>query len=230
MKKILCGLLFFVFLTGVCEASGVEGILKRARERYLKFREVATDITILRTITAEGRTMKEKIYKKGEMFRIEGEEDGVTRIRIYDGESFWTVIPERGIRQKLPLEAKGDALLDKWFDTFGREELKIDRVKRDFYVLAGRDNLFLWIDRETLALLKLEAGDEEERIAVAFSNFRTIEGWGIPLTARMLRDGRVIGSFSSKLDLRTVLCDSLFCAESIEIEDPLPLEPPPPPD
>ena len=229
MKRGVILLILLVFFLGVSHASGdVEDILQKAREKYLEFRATATDIIISRTITKEGGVIiEEKIYKKGEMFRVEMDEGDITVIRIYDGESFWTVIPERGIRRRLPLEAKRDALLCKWFDVFGEKLLKVDRAERlggrDCYVLAGRDNLFLWVDRKTLALLKLEAeGDEEKKVTITFSDFRTIEGWEIPLSAKMRKNGRTFGSSSIKLDIKTVLPMELFDPEEIEIEDPPP--------
>ena len=191
MKKAAVLLIMSFFLLGVSEAKDAEDILERARERYLKFREVATDITMVRTITRRGETIVERrIYKKGEMFRRErNDPENVLIIHIHDGENFWVVVPERGIRQNLfPHDIRRDVLLDDWFNysDFARAELKFDRVerlgRRDCYVLAGRDK-FLWIDTESLALIRVEGEvdeDEKEKFTITFSNFRVIEGWEIP--------------------------------------------------
>ena len=234
MKKAVVLLIMSFFLLGVCEAgeAGVEGILERARERYLKFREVATDITMVKTITVMGEEKTIKIYKKGEMFRVERvDPEGILTISIYDGENFWLVIPERGIRERFQEGRKG-LLLDDWFNHFDGVELKLDRIERlggrDCYVLASRKNFSLWIDRESLALIKFEGkryGErgEKEKITTTFSNFRVIEGWEIPLASRASKGGKV-ASFELSLDVETVLPVELFCAESIEIGAP-PLPP-----
>ncbi|MCD5391108.1 hypothetical protein LR007_04505 [candidate division NPL-UPA2 bacterium] len=235
MKKVVVLLIMSLFLLGVCEA-GVEDIFERARERYLKFRQVATDITMEQTVTARGETIIiKRIYKKGEMFRIERDiHKGTPIINIYDGENLWIVIPERGIRRKLSQEGRKGFLLDDWFNFFDGQELKLDRIerlgRRDCYVLAG-DNLFLWIDKKSLALIKIEkkeGDDEKEKFTMTFSDFKVIEGWEIPLTVKFYGGGKT-GSFEFSLDVETPLPMELFCAESIEIGDPPPdlFKPPP---
>jgi outer membrane lipoprotein-sorting protein len=183
-----------------------------------------------------------KTYMKGDHFRgdvemkeIPGAEgmaglQGMTMAVIGDGKQFWMVSSMMG-KQQLPQE-EADKYNMRWhcsqYVPRAGEIVGSETVNgRDCHVIAAMEETFemakIWLDKETLDLVKAEAKPEDQDLTVMFfKDYRKVTGdFRYPFATEIHQKGKLVSTITVKtVEINKGLSDTLFDPDKVEVKGP----------
>lgn len=223
------------------------GLSKELSGRCAKFESEIKDMTADMTMdatTPQGKVnMVMKTYMKGERFRgdIEIKEmpgmegmpagmAGMTMAVIGDGKEYWMVSSMMG-KQQLPRE-EADKYATPWrcreFIPTDGEIVGSEKVNgRDCHVILVKDESIdqakLWLDKETLDPLKVEAKPQDDKQTVMiFKDYRKVHGdLRYPYLSEVYQGGELISTITVKtVEVNKGVADTLFDPDKVEVKGP----------
>jgi outer membrane lipoprotein-sorting protein len=250
MKKTLAFVLFFVLaIAAGARAENWTALSKRLYDQCLDFNEAVKDITLVMQMvnpSSDGDiTTESKLFQKRNKFRAEimiggfegkGNEDieGMKTIIIDDGTAVWIVNPAMGKSQMPPSEGRkyrGQWYCSEYIPALAEIEGSETVGGRDCWILLVKDEdadySRIWIDKETLVLVKLESKPEEgEPTTALFSDYRKIAGdHELPHKTEIYAGPDLISTIVVRsVTVNTGLSDDLFDADAASSEAPAKLQ------
>jgi outer membrane lipoprotein-sorting protein len=245
---ILSGILALVALAPAASLSADwTDVAKKLTGRCAKFESDVKDMTAdmeMKATTPQGQvSMTMKTYVKGERFRgdiefteMPGAEGmpsgmaGMTMAVIGDGEQYWMVSSMMG-KQQLPRE-EADKYATPWkCSEYVPQSGKIvgsETVNgRDCHVVIGMEETFemakIWLDKETLDLLKVETKQEgEEHTFMFFKDYRKVLGdIRYPYMSEIYQGEKLISTITVKtVEVNKGVADTLFDPDKVEVKGP----------
>ena len=223
------------------------GVSKELTGRCAKFendiKDMTTDMEMKATTPQGPVSMAMKTFVKGQHFRgdiemkeIPGAEGmpagmaGMTMVVIGDGEQYWMVSSMMG-KQQLPAE-EVDKYKTPWrcgeYVPRNGQIVGSETVNgRDCHVVVAMEVTFdmakIWLDKETLDLLKVEAKPEDEDHTVMFfKDYRTVLGdLRYPYTTEIHQKGELISTINVKtVEVNKGIADTLFDPDKVEVKGP----------
>jgi outer membrane lipoprotein-sorting protein len=238
-------------LVAFAPAAGVSAdwadLSKQLTGRCAKFETEIKDMTAdmeMKASTPQGEAlMTMKTFVKGELFRgdiemkkIPGGEgmpvgmEGMTMTVIGDGKEYWMVSSMMG-KQQLPRE-EADKYATPWkCGEYIPQSGKIvgsETVNgRDCHVVVAMEVTTevakIWLDKETLDLLKVEANKEgEDHTVMFFKDFRKVHGdLRYPYMSEIYQGEKLISTITVKtVEVNKGLADTLFDPDKVEVKGP----------
>ena len=222
-------------------------VAKTLTGRCAKFQTEIKDMTAdleMKASTPSGQVlMTMKTYVKGERFRgdiemkeIPGAEGmpagmvGMTMAVIGDGKEYWMVSSMMG-KQQLPRE-EADKYAAPWkcgeyIPQSGKIVASETVNGRDCHVVVAMDLTFemakIWLDKETLDLLKAEAKQEDaEQTVMFFKDYRKVHGdLRYPYMSEIYQGDKLISTITVKtIDVNKGVADTLFDPDKVEVKGP----------
>jgi outer membrane lipoprotein-sorting protein len=222
-------------------------VSKKLMDRCVKFEKEVKDMTAdveMNVNSPEGPAlMGMKTYMKGDLFRgdievkkIPGSEgmpagmEGMTMAVIGDGKQFWMVSSMTG-KQLLPEEEAGkynmrwrcSEYLPRVGEIVGSETVN----GRDCHVVATMEVTVemakIWLDKETLDLVKAEAKPEDQDLTVMFfKDYKKVIGdFRYPFVTEIHQNGELISTITVKtVEVNKDLADALFDPDKVEVKGP----------
>jgi outer membrane lipoprotein-sorting protein len=245
---ILSGIFALIALAPAASLSAEwADVAKQLTGRCAKFENDIKDMTadmVMEAATPQGQvTMTMKTFVKGKRFRgdIEFKEmpgmegmpagmAGMTMAVIGDGEQYWMVSSMMG-KQQLPRE-EADKYATPWkCSEYIPQSGKIvgsEAVNgRDCHVVVAMDETFemakIWLDKETLDLLKAEAKHEDqEQTVMFFKDYRKVQGdIRYPYMSEIYQGDKLISTITVKtIDVNKGVADTLFDPDKVEVKGP----------
>jgi outer membrane lipoprotein-sorting protein len=238
-------------LVALAPAAGVSAdwadVSKKLTGRCAKFENEIKDMTAdieMNATTPQGQMfMTMKTYVKGERFRgdIEIKEmpgmegmppgmAGMTMAVIGDGEHYWMVSSMMGKQQLPPEEAEKYATpwrCSEYVPQNGKIVGSETVNGRDCHVVVAMDTTFemakIWLDKETLDLLKAEAKQEDEDHTVMFfKDYRKVHGdLRYPYTSEVYQGEKLLSTITVKaVEVNKGVADTLFDPDKVEVKGP----------
>lgn len=223
------------------------GLSKQLRERCTKYHGDIKDLKFaadMKASTPQGdMTTGMTIFQKGEKARVEMQMQGMPGggemppgmadmkiIVIRDGKSTWMISPMTG-KMELPA-GEAEKYQSQWnCDDYIPKDAEIGGSEtvagRDCFVLIVKDAdsaySKLWIDKETLDLMKSEMKPQDGKSMTGiFAEYKKISGdWKFPYRIEMYQDQKPISTMTVKsVEINKGLSDDLFNAEKVDVKDP----------